>query len=58
MVRSALVVSFMATTALVAGSAIRMTMKNGTTVHAISTFTLSWKLAALAPTDFRCLMIE
>ena len=37
MVRSALVVSFMATITLVAGSAIRMTMMKGTMVQTIST---------------------
>ena len=58
MVRSELVVSFIATTTLVAGSAIRMTMMKGTMVQAISTFTLSWKFADTAPLDFRCLKIE
>ena len=58
MVRSAAEVSFMATTTRVAGSAIRMTMMNGTIVQAISTVVLSWKLAARAPLDLRCLMIE
>ena len=51
-------VSFIATTTRVAGSAIRMTMMNGTIVQAISTVVLSWKLAARAPFDLRCLMIE
>ena len=58
MVRSAALVSFIATTTRVAGSAIRMTMMNGTTVQAISTVVLSWKLAAWAPFDLRCLKIE
>jgi hypothetical protein len=40
-VRSAELVSFIATTVLVAGNAMKMTMMNGTTVQAISTFTLS-----------------
>jgi len=46
-VRSALLVSFIATTVFVAGSAISTTMMNGTTVQMISTVVLSWKLAAL-----------
>jgi hypothetical protein len=58
MVRSALVVSFMATSTLVAGSAIRITMMNGMTVQMISTVTDSWKLAGLCPTDLRCFQIE
>ena len=58
MVRSAELVSFIATTVLVAGSAMAITMTSGTTVQAISTFTLSWKLADTAPLDFRCLKIE
>jgi hypothetical protein len=48
-VRSAAEVSFIATTTRVAGNAIRMTMMKGTTVQAISTVVLSWKLAARAP---------
>ena len=40
-------VSFIATTTLVAGSAMQITMTNGTTVQTISTVVLSWKLAAL-----------
>ena len=40
-VRSAALVSFIATTVFVAGSAIRITMKNGTMVQAISTVVLS-----------------
>ena len=51
-------VSFIATTVRVANAPIRMTMMNGTTVQAISTATLSWKLAALWPTLLRCLKIE
>ena len=57
-VRSAALVSFIATTVLVAGSAMPMTMTNGTIVQAISTVVLSWKLAARAPLDLRCLTIE
>ena len=53
-----MVVSFIATTVLVAGRAMKITMMNGTTVQAISTPTLSWKLAALAPLLLRCLTIE
>ena len=58
MVRSALVVSFCATSTLVAGSAIRITMRKGTMVQMTSTTTDSWKLAALWPTDLRCFQIE
>ena len=58
MVTSALLVSFIATTVLVANMPITTTMTNGTIVQAISTDTLSWKLADLWPTDLRCLMIE
>ena len=58
MVRSALVVSFIATTTLVAGRAMPMTIRKGTTVQAISTATDSWKLAALWPWLLRCLKIE
>ena len=47
MVTSALVVSFIATTTLVAGSAMPITIRKGTIVQAISTVTLSWKLAGL-----------
>ncbi len=57
-VRSAELVSFIATTVLVAGSAMKMTMMKGTMVQAISTFTLSWKFAAFAPLERRCLKIE
>ena len=57
-VRSALLVSFMATTVRVAMAPMAMTIRSGTTVQAISTATLSWKLAALWPTDLRCLRIE
>ena len=48
----------MATTVRVAIAPMAMTMMKGTTVQAISTATLSWKLAALWPTDLRCLRIE
>ena len=48
----------LATTPRVASAPMPMTMMKGTTVHAISTATLSWKLAALWPTDLRCLRIE
>ena len=58
MVRSALLVSFIATTVRVAIAPMPMTMRNGTTVQAISTITLSWKLADLWPTDLRCFRIE
>ena len=58
MVRSALVVSFIATTVRVAIAPMPMTMMKGTMVQAISTATLSWKLAALWPTDLRCFRIE
>ena len=37
---------------------ITTTMAKGTMVQAISTATLSWKLAAWWPTDLRCLRIE
>ncbi|CFO05022.1 Uncharacterised protein [Bordetella pertussis] len=57
-VTSALEVSFMATTVLVAGSAMAMTMRKGMTVHATSTPRCSWKVAALCPRDFRCAQIE
>jgi hypothetical protein len=57
-VRSALVVSFIATTVRVAGSAMTMMMMNGITVQTISTVVFSWKLAATAPFDFRCFQIE
>ncbi len=46
MVRSALLVSFWATTVRVAIAPITITMRKGITVQAISTVTLSWKLAA------------
>ena len=58
MVRSAFEVSFMDTTVRVAGSAITITMRKGTTVQAISTAVDSWKVAGLWPTDLRCLMTE
>ena len=58
MVRSALLVSFMATTTLVAGRAMPMMMRKGTMVQATSTVTDSWKLADLAPCDLRCFQIE
>ena len=45
-VRSALLVSFCATTVRVAAKPMPITMMNGTMVQAISTVTLSWKLAA------------
>ena len=57
-VRSAAEVSFIATTTRVAGSAIRMTMMNGTIVQAISTVVLSWKLEARTPFDLRWRRIE
>ena len=57
-VRSAALVSFIATTTLVAGSAMKMTITNGTMVQMISTVVLSWKLAARAPLDLRCLKTE
>jgi hypothetical protein len=41
MVMSEALVSFIATTERVAGSAIRMTMRNGTTVQMTSTVVLS-----------------
>ena len=47
MVRSDALVSFIATTVLVAGSTIRITMMSGTTVQTSSTVVLSWKFAAL-----------
>ncbi len=58
MVRSALVVSLDATSTLVAGSAIRITMTKGMMVQITSTVTDSWKLAGLWPTDLRCFQIE
>ena len=58
MVRSALLVSFIATTVRVAIAPMPMTISSGTTVQAISTDTLSWKFADLWPSDLRCLMIE
>ena len=58
MVRSAFEVSFMATTVLVAGSAMPMTIRNGTTVQAISTAVDSWKVAGLWPSERRCLNTE
>ena len=58
MVRSALVVSLEATSTLVAGRAMPMTIKKGITVQAISTAVDSWKLAALCPTDLRCFQME
>ncbi|MNV61335.1 hypothetical protein D3C71_1538380 [compost metagenome] len=58
MVRSALVVSFWATSTLVAGRAIMMTMTKGTIVQTTSTVTDSWKLAAFAPLERRCFQIE
>ncbi|MNF17858.1 hypothetical protein D3C80_2216140 [compost metagenome] len=57
-VRSALVVSLCATSTLVAGKAIRITMMKGTMVQRISTVTDSWKFAALWPRDLRCFQIE
>ncbi len=51
-------VSFIATTVLVAGSAISTTMMNGTIVQMISTVVLSWKWEALWPFDLRCANIE
>ena len=58
MVRSAAVVSFISTTDLVAGIAIAITMRKGTSVQMISTVVDSWKLADLWPTDLRCFQIE
>ena len=58
MVRSALLVSLEATSTLVAGSAIPMTMRKGMMVQITSTVTDSWKLAALWPTDLRCFQME
>jgi len=58
MVSSAFVVSFCATSTLVAGRAIRITMMKGITVHTTSTVADSWKLAALAPCDLRCFQME
>ena len=58
MVRSEFEVSFCATTSLVAGKAIRITMMKGMTVQTTSTVTDSWKLAALCPLDLRCFQIE
>ncbi|MNR34580.1 hypothetical protein D3C85_1523660 [compost metagenome] len=58
MVRSALEVSFMATTVLVAGKAMAMTMMKGMTVQATSTPRCSWNVAALCPRDFRCAQME
>ena len=55
---SALVVSFMATTVLVAGKAIPMTINKGITVQMISTVVLSWNEAGLCPSDFLCLTME
>ncbi len=58
MVRSAFEVSFIATTVLVAGSAMPMTIRKGTMVQAISTAVDSWKVAGLWPRDLRCLNTE
>ncbi|MNY78124.1 hypothetical protein D3C86_2182450 [compost metagenome] len=58
MVMSELVVSFIATTVLVAGRAIAITMMNGTMVQITSTVMLSWKAAGLAPLALRCLKTE
>ncbi|MCY1219456.1 hypothetical protein D9M72_314320 [compost metagenome] len=58
MVTSELVVSFIATTVLVAGRAIAITMMNGTMVQITSTVMLSWKAAGFAPLDLRCLNTE
>ena len=58
MVTSALLVSFCATTTLVAGSAMPITIRNGMTVHTTSTVTDSWKLAGLWPRERRCFQIE
>ena len=58
MVISELVVSFIATTVLVAGKAMPMTINNGMTVQMISTVVLSWNEADLAPNDLRCLRME
>ncbi|MNJ79186.1 hypothetical protein D3C77_771220 [compost metagenome] len=58
MVMSAFEVSFMPTTVRVAGRAMPMTIRKGTTVQAISTVVLSWKVAGLWPRDLRCLKME
>ena len=58
MVRSELLVSFIATTVRVAGNAIKMMMMKGITVHTISTVVFSCQLAATAPLDLRCFQIE
>src|SRR4029453_14837015 len=58
MVRSALLVSLEATSTLVAGKAIPMTMRKGMMVQMTSTVTDSWKLAALWPSDLRCFQME
>jgi hypothetical protein len=58
MVMSALEVSFMPTTVRVAGSAMPITIRKGTTVQAISTAVDSWKVAGLWPSDLRCLKME
>ncbi|MNR60343.1 hypothetical protein D3C85_1818030 [compost metagenome] len=58
MVMSELVVSFIATTVLVAGSAIAITIRNGTMVHTTSTVMLSWNAADLAPRLLRCVKME
>ncbi|MCY1309866.1 hypothetical protein D3C81_1582090 [compost metagenome] len=58
MVMSELVVSFIATTVLVAGSAIAITIRNGTMVQTTSTVMLSWKEAGLEPLALRCVKME
>ena len=58
MVRSALVVSLEATSTLVAGRAMPITMRKGMMVQMTSTVTDSWKLAGLWPTDLRCFQME
>ncbi len=58
MVRSGAEVSFIASTVLVAGMAMNSRIRNGMTVHTISTTVFSWNCAALCPFDLRCAKIE
>jgi len=58
MVMSELLVSLEATSTLVAGSAIRITMMKGMMVQITSTVTDSWKFDGLWPFDLRCFQIE
>ena len=43
---------------IIAGKAIAITIRKGTTVQAISMPTLSWNVAGVAPRDLRCAQME